>query len=66
MTACRHRWEPSEFGKRYWAPGTYQHRCARCGEMRMVVLQSRQEEEGECDAGALAKDLPGGTTDAAT
>ena len=36
--ACKHRWEPSEFGKRYWAPNTYQYQCKRCGAMEMVTL----------------------------
>ena len=63
MQNCRHRWEPSEFGKGYWVPNTHLYVCHRCNAFSIVVLQSRQEE-GERNAGALAKDLPGGATDA--
>ena len=36
--ACQHRWEESSFGKKYWAPGTWQHTCRRCGKMSMVQI----------------------------
>lgn len=39
---CKHRWQESEFGKQYWAPGTYQYTCARCGKMNMGVWDGRR------------------------
>lgn len=36
--ACKHRWEESDFGKKHWAPGTYQYTCRRCNKMSMGVL----------------------------
>lgn len=41
QTNCKHRWEESEFGKQYWAPGTRQYTCARCGKMNMFVMESK-------------------------
>lgn len=35
---CQHRWEESDFGKKYWEPGTRQYTCARCGKMNMIRL----------------------------
>lgn len=37
---CQHRWEQSEFGKRYWAPGTWQYTCRRCGKMNMIRMEN--------------------------
>lgn len=37
---CQHRWEQSEFGKRYWAPGTWQFMCKRCGKMNMIRMEN--------------------------
>lgn len=42
---CKHRWEESEFGKQYWAPGTYQYTCKRCGKMSMGVLNGNSEAQ---------------------
>lgn len=39
---CKHRWEESTFGNKYWAPGTYQYTCARCGKMNMGVWDGRR------------------------
>lgn len=36
---CQHRWEQSEFGKAYWAPGTWQFTCKRCGSMNMFKME---------------------------
>ena len=36
---CKHRWEESTFGKKYWAPGTWQFMCNRCGSVRMIVME---------------------------
>jgi len=35
---CHHRWQESDFGKKYWKPGMHQYTCNRCGKMQMVVL----------------------------
>lgn len=35
---CKHRWEESTFGNKYWGPGTHQYTCARCGKMNMVRM----------------------------
>lgn len=37
---CQHRWEQTEFGKRYWAPGTWQYTCSRCGAMNMIRMET--------------------------
>lgn len=36
---CQHRWEESEFGKKYWAPDTRQYTCKRCGSMNMFTME---------------------------
>lgn len=41
MTACKHRWEPSYFGQRQWAPHTWQYTCARCGNVNMFVWEPK-------------------------
>lgn len=41
---CQHRWEESKFGNKYWAPGTYQYTCARCGKMNMGVLDGSRTQ----------------------
>lgn len=35
---CKHRWEETKFGINYWAPGTRQYTCARCGKMVMFTM----------------------------
>lgn len=40
--ACQHRWEETFFGKQYWAPGTYQYQCRRCGKVNMTQLETAQ------------------------
>ena len=42
---CQHRWEESEFGKQYWAPGTHQYTCTRCGKMNMFTMGVDQQGE---------------------
>ena len=37
--ACKHRWEETDFGKKYWAPGTYQYTCRRCGSTGMFTME---------------------------
>lgn len=44
MDTCKHRWEETEFGKTYWAPGTYQFTCKRCGKMGMIRLEMDHEQ----------------------
>lgn len=36
---CKHRWEETKFGINYWAPGTRQYTCARCGKMVMFTMK---------------------------
>ena len=38
-SACKHRWEESDFGKQQWAPGTRQYTCRRCGAMNMFTME---------------------------
>lgn len=38
QTECRHRWEETDFGKKYWEPGTWQYTCQRCGKFSMVQI----------------------------
>lgn len=35
---CKHRWEESDFGKKWWTPGTWQYQCQRCGKTSMITL----------------------------
>lgn len=35
---CQHRWEETDFGKKYWAPGTWQYQCKRCGKTNMIQI----------------------------
>lgn len=37
---CKHRWEETQFGNKYWAPGTRQYTCVRCGKMTMFTMES--------------------------
>jgi hypothetical protein len=60
IAACKHRWEPSEFGAKWWEPGTYQYWCARCNDMLMVRLG------GASDAKAVDEGTPREPSDAAT
>ena len=36
---CQHRWEQSEFGQKFWEPGTWQYTCRRCGAMNMFRME---------------------------
>lgn len=38
QSACRHRWEQTFFGEKYWQPGTWQYQCQRCGKTSMITL----------------------------
>lgn len=57
MNECKHRWEPSNFGERYWAPGTYQYTCARCNRVLMGTVQNAKD---------MAEGVPRSESNAAT
>ena len=43
---CKHRWEESNFGSKYWTPGTHQYTCARCGKMNMFTVGVEDDRRG--------------------
>ena len=43
--ACKHRWEETDYGRKYLNEGTVVYMCKRCCEARLVALKPTQNDE---------------------
>ena len=42
---CQHRWEESNFGKKYRTPNHYMYQCKRCGSIASALLNEDNTSE---------------------